>query len=838
MKKNILLLLLSFLSFYVEAGNNKEVPASHFRAPAYPLITIDPYISAWSHTDKLYEDDVRHWTGTEHPLVGVLRVDGKCYRFMGKDKQVLKAILKDARNEEWQAKYTNTLPLADWYKKEYNDVGWQAGVGAFGSADMSHVKTGWSQGDIWIRRKFSIDHKNVIKKKLYLIYSHDDIFELYLNGQMLVNTGYKWRNYVVQPLDAEQVKSLTSEDNLIAAHCHNTMGGAYVDFGLFTEDEVESFFGTEAEQIKVNVLPTQTYYSFYCGPVQLDLKFTSPLVLTDLDLLSSPVNYISYEVRSLDKRAHDVQIYFSATPKWAVNSPEQEVSVESYQSSGIHVLKTGTLEQNVLGKSGDIICIDWGYFYLAGKQTEASDMSMGAPVSIQKSFAEKGILPVTKTTRTSARLDKDETLLAYSENMGNVKEQKAEGYLMIGYDDIASVQYFGQNLKAYWKKKYPTMEAALADARKNYTKTMQRCDEWDYKVMKDAVEAGGQQYAELCAASYRQAVAAHKLVLGPEDELFFFSKENNSNGSIGTVDVTYPSCPVFIQYNTEIMKAMLNFIFDYSESGRWKKNFAAHDVGTYPLANGQTYQEDMPVEETGNMLIMTTAIAIADGNADYAAKHWETLTIWSNYLAEEGLDPENQLCTEDFAGHLAHNANLSAKAIMAIAGYGRLAKMLNKPEEAKKYTEMAKKMAIEWERKANDGDHYRLAFDRPDTWSQKYNFVWDKTLGMNVLPTEIMKKEVAFYLKNQNKYGLPLDNRFTLGKIDDTVWSATMADSESDFQELIRPIWKYVNETSSRVPLGDWYETLNADYINFRARSVVGGVFMKSLDHYLRNKRK
>ena len=122
---------------------------------------------------------------------------------------------------------------------------------------------------------------------------------------MLVSTGYKWRNYVVQPLDAEQVKSLTAEDNLIAAHCHNTKGGAYVDFGLFTDDEMESFFGTEAEQIKVSVLPTQTYYSFYCGPVQLDLKFTSPLVLNDLDLLSSPVNYISYEVRSLDKHAHD-----------------------------------------------------------------------------------------------------------------------------------------------------------------------------------------------------------------------------------------------------------------------------------------------------------------------------------------------------------------------------------------------------------------------------------------------------------------------------------------------------------------------------------------------------
>lgn len=373
---------------------------------------------------------------------------------------------------------------------------------------MPNVKTGWNQGDIWIRRRFSIDNKNVTKKKLYLVYSHDDIFELYLNGQMLVSTGYSWKNYVIQPLDAEQVKSLMPEDNLIAAHCHNTKGGAYVDFGLFTEDEIGSFFSMEAEQIKVNVLPTQTYYSFYCGPVQLNLKFTSPLVLNDLDLLSSPVNYISYEVQSLDKHTHDVQIYFSVTPQWAVNSLEQEVSVESYQSSGIRILKTGTLEQNVLGKSGDIICIDWGYFYLAGKQSEFSEISMGAPDFIQGSFVEKGILPDIKTTRTSVRLDREEILLAYSENLGSVKNQKAEGYLMIGYDDIASIQYFGKNLKAYWKKKYPMMEAALADARKNYAKTIQKCDAWDRKVMEDAVEAGGQQYAELCAVSYCQAVAA------------------------------------------------------------------------------------------------------------------------------------------------------------------------------------------------------------------------------------------------------------------------------------------------------------------------------------------
>lgn len=117
MKRGILFLLLTtFGGVFVEAGNNKEVPVSNLRVPAYPLVTIDPYISAWSHTDKLYEDEVRHWTGTEHSLTGVLRVDGKCYRFMGKGEQALTSILKDARDEEWTAKYTNTMPYADWYE--------------------------------------------------------------------------------------------------------------------------------------------------------------------------------------------------------------------------------------------------------------------------------------------------------------------------------------------------------------------------------------------------------------------------------------------------------------------------------------------------------------------------------------------------------------------------------------------------------------------------------------------------------------------------------------------------------------------------------------------------
>lgn len=808
------------------SGAQKDEAGLEFRAPAYPLITIDPYTSAWSVSDRLFDSPVKHWTGRNHSLIGAIRVDGQTYRFLGKEEIPLQPLLPNAKFEAWEGKYVTTKPADGWEQPGFNDAAWKKGKAAFGTPNTYDTKTPWVTREIWVRREFTLPAISP-DAELYLNFSHDDDFELYLNGTEIVNTGNRARNNVTVKLD----RKLLNPDgkNVFAAHCLDRHGLAYVDFGIFKESEEKPLFSQSAVQNSVKLTATQTKYDFTCGPVNLHLEFASPLLIDDLDVLSRPVNYISYEVISNDGQPHDVEIYFEATPEWAVNELHQEVETTTGKAGNIVFAKAGTVEQPILKKKGDNVRIDWGYFYLASKVAENRSLAIGNFSDMKAAFLESGQIQPS-ADKITARMTESMPVLASVHNLGKVSLKPASGYIMLAYDDIESIQYFGENLKAWWKRDgQVSIDDALIAAAADYGDIIGRCDALDERIYREAKDAGGENYARLCILAYRQSIAAHKLVKDTQGNTLFLSKENFSNGSIGTVDVTYPSAPLYLKYNPELLKGMLNPIFYYTESGKWTKPFAAHDVGTYPHANGQTYGGDMPVEESGNMLILTTAIAHAEGNASYAEKHWDALTTWANYLLEHGLDPENQLCTDDFAGHFAHNVNLSVKAIMGIAGYGRLADMLGKKDIAEKYTSEAKRMAQEWIKMADDGDHFRLTFDQPGTWSQKYNLVWDKLLNFEIFPEDVRQKEIAYYLTKQNAYGLPLDNRKTYTKSDWIVWTATLSQDRETFGKFIDPLYRYVTETADRVPMSDWFETTDAAQVGFQARSVVGGYFIKML---------
>ena len=823
MKKN-LLFLLSVLLCLSSCGNlgkaSVEVVKSDLRAPAYPLVTIDPYTSAWSMSDCLYDTPVKHWTGHSFPLLGVLKVDGKPYRFMGDEELELYPVSGTSEQQKWEGKYTTKKPASGWEKAGFNDAAWKTGQGAFGTMENEPMaKTQWGEEFIWVRRVVDVK-EDLTGKNVYLQYSHDDDVIIYINGVKVVDTGNAVQKRANVKLSGEVLASLKKGENLIAAYCHNRMGNGLLDFGLMAEKDNTRFFKNTAVQKEVNAQATQTYYTFACGPVDLRLKFTAPVMMDNLDVMTRPVNYLTYEVTSTDGAEHEVELYLEAGNQWAIDAPGQATVSEVGTHAGMKYAKVGSVEQPVLKKKGDDVRIDWGYFYLTDPQGKAI-VTTAEGTEMRRAFINGAM---------QAGNEKPEhTKLCLNYPLGRGKQQ--EGYVMLAYDDVYSIQYFGQNLHPYWNRDgNETIFTQLEKAKAEYKSLLARCAAFDYQLITDAAKVGGKKYAELCALAYRQVMAAHKLVESPQGELLYLSKENFSNGSINTVDLTYPSCPMYLLYNPELQKGMMNGIFYYSESGKWPKPFAAHDLGTYPLANGQTYGGDMPVEESGNMLILCAAIAKIEGNADYAKKHWNTLTTWANYLVENGLDPENQLCTDDFAGHFAHNANLSIKAILGIASYGYLAGVLGDQATCDKYMVQAKSMATEWEKMANDGDHYRLTFDKPGTWSQKYNLVWDRLLNFNVFDPQIAEKELAFYPSVQNTYGLPLDCRETYTKSDWIMWTAVMAKDQAGFEELIAPIYKFMNETPNRVPMTDWSWTLEPNQRGFQARSVIGGYFLKMLE--------
>ncbi|MCX5669819.1 MAG: DUF4965 domain-containing protein [Planctomycetota bacterium] len=589
-------------------------------------------------------------------------------------------------------------------------------------------------------------------------------------------------------------------------------------------------------QVGLEVLPTRTIYQFEADGVHVALTFMTAALPQDLEVLARPVTYLTWDVRATDGKSHAVSLHYDNSAELVVNTLEQQVVWSREKIEGLSVLRMGSKDQPVLAKHGDDLRIDWGYLYVAAPQDQATRCAVAPDKPAREGFAAGRTLPDRDDDRMPRPAQEDWPLAAFEFDLGKVDAKGASRWLMLAYDDVYSIQYLGTNLRPYWRRSGAEAPDLLKAAAKDYPALAAKCKAFDEELMADLAKAGGQKYARLCALAYRQCLAANKLAADPGGRPLLFPKENFSNGCIATVDVLYPQGPLFILMSPALTRAMLTPILDYAGSPRWKFPFAPHDLGQYPHANGQVYgggerteENQMPVEESGNMILLVAALAQAEGSADFAAKYWPVLERWAEYLKSKGLDPENQLCTDDFAGHLAHNVNLSAKAITALGAHVKLCEMLGKKNEAGAYRKTVQGFAGKWVEMADDGDHFRLAFDKPGTWSQKYNLVWDRLLGLGLFPAEVTRKEIAFYKKVQKPFGLPLDNRQDYTKLDWVVWTASLADSQADFEALVDPAYRFLSATPQRVPMTDWYWTTDARHKGFQARSVVGGVFIKML---------
>lgn len=580
-----------------------------------------------------------------------------------------------------------------------------------------------------------------------------------------------------------------------------------------------------ANQTGHEITATRSSFTFEQDGVTIDVSFVSPQLPKNLEVSTRPATYLSTSAKSSDGKSHNVALYWDFTGEWVVGENSQTIVASRNKIGGLEALSFKRTEQPTLKRSGDQVTIDWGTLWIAGSHAEGWASVISAHNTSREGFL--GGHPVTDDDlRFPRAVNDDFPVLAFTSGF-TTGQQPVKKTLIVAYDEDYSIEYFKRPLRPYWNREEIGVGELLKKVRREQEKVLAECDKFD-KELDAKLSAVSPEYKTIGTLAYRQCIAGHGIVSDFGGDTIAFSKENTSNGCIGTVDVLFPAAPYYLYFDPEILRAQLKPLLDYSSSKRWKFDFAPHDLGQYPKANGQVYgggertdENQMPVEESANLLILTLAYQRASGDKEFAKGYAKTLEKWAKYLQQKGFDPENQLCTDDFAGHLAHNTNLSLKAIIALRSYAELS-------GDKSYQTLAEKWSRDWVKAAEDGDHFRLTFDHPGTWSLKYNLLWDQLLGFNLFPRAVVDKELNYYIKMQNKFGAPLDSRAEYTKTDWLMWTAAMG-NQDQFNALSKPIANWLQATPVRVPFSDWYETKNAGIRGFIARTVIGGVFARLL---------
>lgn len=635
------------------------------------------------------------------------------------------------------------------------------------------------------------------------------------------------------------------------------------------------------EQNDVFITAFSTVTVFENELFKLKVEYISPLPLDDLNVLSMPVCYMNYTITpkcelkdvSVCMLMHENTVYHVPPQVDDVIVVEEEaVDDDRYYYKGRGTVKGGIIkigkkqasyfgrrQQLYLSNSSDRVAPDWGYMYLYGEESLF--------------FSQKAVDNYASTGEFIYDLDMDEPCYIASRNKYDSISHKTEGRILIAFDEVVSIYYYGQFLKGYYFSGGKTIFDALTECDERYEEIIKLLNVFDNKL-KECASEFGTEYINILYSSLRQAIAGHKLVKNENNEILFLSKECGSNGCIATVDISYPSCPLFLLYAPELLKGMLTPIFEFAKNEVWGYNFAPHDAGSYPFCLGQTYglkesytllkpserdkfiststmkssselanhplyhtfpagnevykiEHQMPIEESANMLIMSAALYLCCDDESVIVKNGELLSVWAEFLINNELIPSKQLTTDDFVGMIDKSVNLAIKTSVALAAYSKSLVKLGLLSEKNKYDKRAKEISELILKRYGNAEYLPLSFGEEGSgYSLKYNLVFDSLLKLNLYPREIKEKEVDKYLKEAKQFGTPLFEKVSFTKSDWMVWCSAITESPDKRYKLLKMIDEYLKKTKSRVPFGDWYETGDGEVHFFRNRTVQGASFI------------
>ncbi|EIW62026.1 DUF1793-domain-containing protein [Trametes versicolor FP-101664 SS1] len=590
----------------------------------------------------------------------------------------------------------------------------------------------------------------------------------------------------------------------------------------------------KATQKSLQFTSTQSIFVMTAGPVDLTVTFLSPVEPSDPVNQSLPLSYYSVSAASNDGKAHSVQIYTDISAEWVTGDNSLTANWTTTTGSVLtHQVQLAT--QTQFGEVSDHI--QQGSAYHSTLNTVGATWQNGQDTVVRAQFINNGKL--TNAGDTAFRAVSDRwPVFAFAHDLGTITGATAPVVFAVGHARDPAVQYIVaggalQSRSLFFWTRFSTVASAISTFLGDYSNALVRAKAFDAKVNADATKISA-DYASIVALSIRQGFGAIETTVSRTgsgfntSDVLVFMKEISSDGNVNTVDVIFPAWPLFLYTNPTLGKQLLLPLFEYQATGQYPNKWSVHDMGaSYPKALGHNDGKDeaMPVEESGNMLIMTLSYTQKSNDLSLIKTYFNLLDQWTQFLITDSLIPANQISTDDFAGSLANQTNLAIKGIVGIKAMAQIASLVGDTARSANYSSIAASYVQQWQKFAtsSDGTHLTLSYGDSASWGLSYNMFADKLLQTNVFPASVFDMQTTWYSTHANAFGVPLDTRHTYTKSDWSIWTAGLVTTTAVRDLLISSVRKYAADGKSSQPLGDWYETTDGSVEGFRARPVVGG---------------
>lgn len=567
---------------------------------------------------------------------------------------------------------------------------------------------------------------------------------------------------------------------------------------------------------------THSIFTVTAGGRQFQLDFFSPVSPKNYLRQSLPFSYLTVTLAAGPPSS--VQIYSDIDSTWAGQTTDSTWSYTAGGLTGVYQISTVNAATYSENSNGQAL---WGSAVYATRPSASSSLTFqsGLINTVREQFINNGTLTGDQGPWSSTGA------VGFAHDLGKTNKASAVTFA-IGHVREEAINYFGEAQTGYYRSTCPDTVGAVNHFLDDYAAANAESNSLDNLIQSTGISTYGSKYSDILALSVRQVYGGVEVTIPntslDTDQTRAFIKEISSDGNINTIDVIYATFPIFYMLSPDYIKLLITPVFDYMATSAYTKQYAVHEVGrNYPNATGHPADgEEMPIEESGNVIMLTYAYQKATGKTDLANAYSAQLAQYANYLYDNGLYPPAQLSLNDALGKLANQTNLAVKAAVGLATYGALTGQKNYTTAGRNF---ADKIWTESLGTDANGTHFLIQYNI-QPWFLVYNHYSDILFNLNVFPGETYNATADFYPSVRSPAGVPLDGSIGWGQ---TNWqsfvAATVNGPTRDL--LIGDLHTYMANGLNSAPFCDRYWVQDSgsytagQSFSFRARPTLGSHF-------------